>query len=219
MKRTILLIVAAFFTFMLLMACSSQKEPAELAMQAAEQAVNATKGEAAKFAPEQMAALETALASVKEKMEKKEYEAVLAEAQAIPGKAKDVLAAATAKKDELTKKWTDLSQKVPQMVGAIQTKVDELSQLKPKKLPKDMTVEKLAEAKTALEGIKTDFAKVQETFKAGKMADAIAAAAPLQEKALKAMEALGIAPAPEAAPAVPATPAAPAAPALPPAAK
>ena len=211
MKRNILLVVAAFFTFILLMACSSQKEPAQLAVQAAEQAVNATKVEAGKFAPEQMTALETALASVKDKMEKKEYEAALAEAQAIPGKAKDVLAAATAKKDELTKKWTDLGQKVPAMVGAIQSKVDELSQLKPKKLPKDMTVEKLAEAKTALEAIKTDFAKVQETFKAGNMAEAIAAAAPLQEKALKAMEALGIAPAPEvpAAPAAPATPAAP----------
>ncbi len=218
MKRNILIIVAAFFTFILLMACSSQKEPAQLAVQAAEQAVNATKVEAGKFAPEQMAALETALASAQDKMEKKEYEAALAEAQAIPAKAKDVLAAATAKKDELTKKWTDLSQKVPQMVGAIQAKVDELSQLKPKKLPKDMTVEKLAEAKTALEAIKADFAKVQETFKAGNMADAIAAATPIKEKALKAMEALGIAPAPEV-PAAPAAPAAPATPAAPPAAK
>jgi len=218
MKRNILLIVAALFTFVFLMACSSQKEPAQLAVRAAEQAVNATKGEAVKFVPEQMASLETALASVKDKMAKKEYEAALAEAQAIPGKAKDVLAAATAKKDELTRKWTDLSQKLPQMVEAIQAKVDALSQLKPKKLPKDMTVEKLAEAKTALEAIKADFAKAQETFKTGNMADAIAVATPIKDKAVKAMEALGIAPPPEV-PATPAVPVAPAAPAAPPAAK
>jgi len=215
MKRIFVSIVATLFIAVMLMACADEKGPAELGMQAAEQAVNAAKAEAAKFVPDQMAALSAALASAKDKMAKKEYKAALAEAQAIPGKAKDVLAAAKAKKDELTKKWTDLSQGLPQMIEAIQGKVDALSQLKPKKLPKDMTVEKLAEAKTALEAVKADFAKAQETFKAGNMADAIAAATAVKDKTVKAMETLGIAPPPE----VPAAPTAPAAPAAPAAAK
>jgi peptidoglycan hydrolase CwlO-like protein len=226
MKRIFVSMVAMLFIAVMLMACASDKEPAQLAVQAAEQATNAARAEATKFVPDQMTALDAALASVKDKMEKKEYKVALAEAQAIPGMVQQVLAAVQAKKDELSKKWTDLAQGIPPMVEAIQSKVDALSQLKPKKLPKDMTVEKVAEAKTALEAVKADLAKAQEIFKAGNVTEAIAAATAVKEKAVKAMEALGIAPPPEApavsatpAPAAPATPAAPVAPAASPEAK
>jgi len=196
------------FMVVMLMACASDKKPAELAMQAAEQAVNAAKAEAVKLVPDQAAALEAALASAKDKMAKKEYKEALAEAQALPAKAKEVQTAAKAKKDELTKKWTELTQEFPQMVEAIQGKVDSLEKLK--KLPKDMTAEKLAQAKSGLDAIKADWAKAQESFKSGSIADALAVAATIKEKGVKAMEALGIS-LPPAAPAVPATPAAPAA--------
>jgi chromosome segregation ATPase len=210
MKRIFVSSVATLFMLVMLMACASDKKPAELAMQAAEQAVNAAKAEAVKLVPDQAAALEAALASAKEKMAKKEYKEALAEAQALPAKTQEVVAAAKAKKEELTKKWTELTQEFPQMVEAIQGKVDSLDKLK--KLPKDMTAEKLAEVKTGLDAIKADWAKAQESFKSGNIADGLAAAATIKEKGVKAMEALGIAPAP-AAPAVPEVPAAPAAPA------
>ena len=180
-------------------------------MKAAEQAVAATKAEAVKFVPDQAAALETALTSAKDKLAKEEFEAATAEAQALPGKAQQVLAAAKAKKEELTKKWTELSAGLPPMVEAIQSKVDALSQLKPKKLPKDMTVEKLAEAKSGLEAVKTDLAKAEESFKSGNIAEAITMATAVKDKAAKAMEALGI----TAAPATPVAPAAPATPEVP----
>lgn len=212
MKKIFASIVAALFVAVMFAACADEKGPAELAMQAADQAVNAVKAEAVKFVPEQVATLEAALASAKEKMGKEEYKEALAEAQAIPGKAKEVLAAAKAKKDELTKKWTELTQGVPQMVEAVQGKVNELAALK--KLPKEMTAEKLAEAKTGLDAIKADWTKAQESFTAGNIADALAVANTVKEKTTKAMEALGIAIAPEA-PAVSGAPAAPAAPAEP----
>lgn len=221
MKRIFVSILAILFITVMLMACADKKGPAELAMKAAEQAVAATKAEAVKFVPDQVGALETTLAAAKDKLAKKEYEAATAEALTLPGKAKYVMAAAKAKKEELTKKWTDLSGGLPQMIEAIQSKVDALSQLKPKKLPKDMTVLKLAEAKTVLEAVKADLAKAMETFKVGNMTDAIAMATAVKDKTVKAMEALGIAP-PTVVPAAPAAtsaPAAPAAPAAPPAAK
>lgn len=215
MKRSFIFVVLALFTVIVFfIACARDKEPAQLAVQAAEQAVNAVQAEVTKFVPDQMAALKAALDSVNDKMAKEEYKAALAEAQAIPGMAQDVLAKAQAKKDELTKKWTDMTQGIPQMVDASQAKVDELSQLKPKKLPKDITVEKLAEVKTTIEAVKADLAKAQETFKAGSMTEAIAAATIVKEKASKAMESLGITPTPS----TPEAPA-PAAPVAPPAAK
>jgi DNA repair exonuclease SbcCD ATPase subunit len=212
MKRSIISIAAALLIAMMFMACADEKGPAELAMQAAEQAVNAAKAEAVKFAPEKAAGLDAALASVKEKMAKKEYKEALAEAQTIPDKAKEVLTAAKAKKDELTKKWDELVQAVPPMVAALQTKVDELGQLK--KLPKEMTAEKLAEAKAGLDAVKADWAKAEESFKAGNFSEALTAAGAIKEKATKQMEALGLSIAP-VAPATPGTPAVPAAPTAP----
>ena len=210
-KRLVTIAVAVSVVVVFLIGCADKKGPAELAMKAAEQAVAATKAEAVKFVPDQAAALETALTSAKDKLAKEEFEAATAEAQALPGKAQQVLAAAKAKKEELTKKWTELSAGLPPMVEAIQSKVDALSQLKPKKLPKDMTVEKLAEAKSGLEAVKTDLAKAEESFKSGNIAEAITMATAVKDKAAKAMEALGI----TAAPATPVAPAAPATPEVP----
>lgn len=204
MKRNFVSIVVSLAVVVLfLAACADKKGPAELAMKAAEQAVATTKAEAVKFVPDQAAALEKALLSAKEKLAKEEYEAASAEAQAIPAKAAAVTMAAKAKKDELTKKWTDLTQGIPQMVEAIQTKIDDLSKLK--KLPKGMTADIVAEAKSGLEAVKTDWAKAQDSLKTGNIADAISVAAAVKEKATKAMETLGIAAAP-VAPAVPAAP-------------
>lgn len=190
MKRIFVSIVAMLFISVLFMACADEKGPAELAMKAAEQAVAATKAEAEKLVPDQVAALESALASAKDKLAKGEFKEALSEAQGLVGKAKDVLAAAQAKKDELTQKWTELSQGLPQMIEAIQGKVDDLSKLK--KLPKAITAEKLAEAKSGLEAVKADLAKAQESFTSGNIEEAIAVATVVKEKAAKAMESLGI---------------------------
>ncbi len=203
MKKTFLsLVIVAFVGSLMLMACAGDKGPAELAVKAAEEAVNAVKGEAAKIVPDQVKSLEGALAAVKEKFAKGEYKAVVAEANALAGKAKEALAAAKAKKEELTKKWTEIGQELPKMVGALQSRVDILS--KAKKLPANLTADKLGEVKSFLASAKDEWAKAQESFKAGNFADSVNLAASLKEKAAKAMGTLGMtvpAPAPAAAPA------------------
>lgn len=206
MKRVIVRIAAVLLMAAMLMACADEKGPVQMALQAAEQAVEAAKAEAVKFVPEKAASLDAAIVSVKEKIAKKEYKEALAEAQAIPDKANETLEAAKAKKDELTKKWDELAQSLAPMVSAIQAKVDELSQLK--KLPKEITTEKLTEVKTALDAMKADWAKAEESLKAGKFMDALMTATPVKEKAAKLMEELGLTIAPDAA----TTPVAPAAP-------
>lgn len=188
------LLVSLFF----IISCSGSKGPAEMAIKASEEAVNATKAEAAKILPDEVKMLEDSLASVKEKFVKKEYKAALEEATALSGKAKDVLAAAKAKKDEFTQKWNAMSQELPQMVTDIQAKVDSLSKVK--KLPANLTKQALEEAKTDLASVKEDWAKAEESFKAGSFADAVNAATAIKDKALKIMETLGMS-APAAAPA------------------
>lgn len=181
----------------LILACSGSKKPAEMAIKAAEEAVTATKAEAVKIVPDEVKSLEDALASVKEKFVKGEYKAALEEATALSGKAKDVLAAAKAKKEEFTQKWNAMSQELPQMVADIQTKVDSLAKVK--KLPANLTKDKLEEAKVSLASLKEDWTKAEENFKAGSFADAINVATAVKDKALKIMETLGMsAPAPAA---------------------
>jgi hypothetical protein len=199
MKKSILSIaVILLFTALTFTACTdADKAPAELAIQGAEQAVNAAKIEIGKIAPDEIAAIEKSLISAKEKMAKKEYKAALAEAQAIVNKTKDAIAAAKAKAEaakaklaELTKKWTEMSEGLPKMIEAVQSRVDILS--KSKKLPKTLTADKFAEAKAGLSSAKEDWTKAQESFTAGKVEEAVSAATAIKEKATKAMDALGM---------------------------
>jgi hypothetical protein len=188
----ILLLVSAF----MLAACGGGKGPAEEAIKAAEAAVATAKVEAGKLLPDDMKSLEGALAAVKEKFAKGDYKAVVGEAQGLVGKANDLVASAKTKKEELTKSWTTLSEGLPKMVGAIQSRVDILS--KSKKLPANLTAEKFAEAKSGLEAATADWAKAQEGFKSGNLAEAVALANTVKGKAVQAMEILGL-PVPAAA--------------------
>ncbi|MHB8138692.1 MAG: hypothetical protein ACYDGO_09950 [Smithellaceae bacterium] len=198
MKKSFLIItVILLFAACMLVACGkADKGSAELAITAATEAINTAKAEIGKIAPDEIAALETTLASAKEKLDKGDYNGALTEAQGIVSKAKDVVTAAKAKKDEvlakvdLTQKWKDLSQGLPKMVAALQSRVDILSQAK--KLPGNLTTEKFAEVKTDLAAVKEDWTKAQESFKSGNVADAISTATSVKEKAVKAMETLGM---------------------------
>ncbi|HPC07892.1 MAG TPA: hypothetical protein PLF77_03200, partial [Smithella sp.] len=142
--------------------------------------------------------LEDSLAAVKEKFVKGEYKAALEEATALSARAKEVLDAAKAKKEELTGKWTEMSQGLPKMFEDIQGKVDGLSKLK--KLPASLTKEKFEEAKATLASAKDEWAKAQTSFAGGDFSTAVSMATVLKDKALKIMETLGMS-APEAAPA------------------
>lgn len=203
MKKIIVgLAVVLFVSISFLMACSGGKSAAELAIKTAEEAVNATKAEAAKIVPDQVKSLEDALAAAKEKVIKGEYKEALGEATALAGKAREVLAAAKAKKEELTNKWTELSQGLPKMVEEIQGKVDSLSKVK--KLPASITKEGLEEAKAGLASLREEWGKVQQIFTSGNFVEAVNGATSLKDKATKIMEALGMsvpAAAPVAAPA------------------
>lgn len=218
MKRKIFCLVVTLFVFVsvsFLISCSGSKGPAEIAIKAAEEAVNVTKAEAAKIVPDEVKSLEDSLAVVKEKFVQKEYKAALEEATTLATKAKEVLAAAKVKKEELTKKWTELSQGIPQMVTDIQGKLDSLSNVK--KLPAKITKEGFEEAKAGFVSLQDDWTKAQASFTSGNFTEAVNMASSLKDKAVKIMESLGmsvpVAEAPAPAAATPAPAPAPSAPA------
>lgn len=188
-KPVVLILILAVGAFMFA-ACSSDKGPAEQAIKAAEDAVNAAKGEAAKYIPSEVKSIEDALAAAKDKLAKGDYKAALGEAQGLVGKAGGLAEAAKAKKEELTKAWTDYNEQLPKMVAAIQSRVDILS--KSKKLPANLTAETFEEVKNGLSAAKEEWDKAQQGFQAGNLADAVSLAGSVKERAVKAMETLGL---------------------------
>jgi hypothetical protein len=189
-KRSLWLGVAVMVCLFLVAACARDKEPAELGLKAAEEALNAGKAEIGKYVPEQLKGLEAAIKGAKEKMEKKEYTEALNAVKDIPGKVKEAAAAAAAKKAELTKNWEAVSAELPKMVEAIKGKVDALA--KTKKLPAGIDKAKLEGAKTGLAEITQGWADADAAFKAGNISDALAKANVLKGKAAEIMASLGI---------------------------
>lgn len=189
MRTYLSIIVAVLFAFSLA-ACSSGKAPAEQAIKAAEEAFNAAKGEAVKYVPDQVKTVEDALNAAKDSFAKKDYAAATSAATSVAAKAKELIAAAAAKKDELTKSWEDLSGGLPQMLDAVKSRVDILS--KSKKLPANLDKEKFEGAQSGLAEATKVWDEANSAFKEGNLANAVAKATAVKEKASEIMAALGM---------------------------
>ncbi len=103
-----------------------------------------------------------------------------------------MLFACTASKEsaEMTAKWTALDTGIPKMLESLQSRVDILSQSK--KLPASISAEAFTQVKSALASAKDEWTKAKETYKTGKVADAIKMGTSVKEKLVKAMETLGM---------------------------
>ena len=204
MKKTFA-IVACVLLVAGLGACATDKAPADAAIKAAEQAIQAVADDAGKYVPAQLKESQDALAAAKDKFTKGEYKEALAAATELGNKVKNLATAAAAKKEELTKAWNDLAASLPQTVASIQAKIEELG--KAKKLPKGMDKAKLAQAQEGLAGITKAWDEASAAFTAGNLGEALGRASNLKEKGAEVMALLGMSPPPAAAPAEAAAPA------------
>jgi hypothetical protein len=175
---------------LVLVACASDKDPAEKAIKAAEDLVNSTVPEASKYVPDQAKALQDSLKGVKDTFAKGDYKAALAGAGEISGKAKAVADTAAAKKAELAKSWADMSAGMPKVLDAIKSRVDILSQAK--KLPAGMDKAAVDGAKSGLDTITKTWADAQSAFTSGNVTDALAKASTVKTQAAEIMTKLGM---------------------------
>lgn len=189
----------------LLVSCSSDKVPADTAIKAADQAIAAAAPEAQTYVPDMLKEAQDALKAAQDQFAKGDYKAALASAQALSTKAADLVAAAAAKKAELTKLWEETSGSLPKMVEAITGRITELG--KSKKLPKGVDAAKVSLAKDGLAGMTKSWEEATAAFGAGNLQDALDKSKGLKEKGTEIMALLGMA-APAAAPAPAAEPAA-----------
>jgi hypothetical protein len=189
MKRIVSITVALLFAAVL-GACSSAKAPAEQAIKAAEEALNASKAEAMKYVPDQVKGVEDALKAAKDTFAKGDYAGATTAATGAAAKAKELVAAAAARKAELTKGWEELSAGMPKTIADIESRLAALS--KSKKLPKGLDKAKLESAKSGLDEISKSWDESVKAFKEGSLADALAKAKGAKSKADEVMSTLGM---------------------------
>jgi hypothetical protein len=181
----------------LLVGCMSEKAPAEQAIASAESALVQIRDMAQKYAPDQLQAVDAQLSSLKDALAKGDYKAVLAGAPALNTAISTLKDAASAKQqeaDEVLAKakdaWGPISTEVPKMVDAIQSRVDILS--KSHHLPKGVTKDSLAAAKSSLDSMKSSWSAASNAATGGDYATAMTKAQAVKDQASQVMKSLGM---------------------------
>jgi hypothetical protein len=171
---------------MLFAACdTAKKNAAQAAIQGAQTAYSAVADQATQYVPDQAKDVQASIQAAKDAFDKGDYGAALEAAKNLPEKIKALGAAASAKKDELTAKWTEMSSAMPGLVAAVQTKMDALT--KSHKLP--------AGAADNMASLKQTWSDASAAFQSGKLQDAMAKASAAKEKLTELQTTLGMKPA------------------------
>ena len=174
-------------------ACSSKQKPAAEVITSAESSLAAVRDDARKYVPESLAAVDAKLAALKDSLADKKYDAVIAGGADLKGGITQLEGEVAQKRAMATadaQAWTGLSTDVPQMMVAIQSRVDTLS--KSKKLPSGMNAATFESVKEGLAQMKTDWAKAMAAHEAGNPIDAAASARAAQSRGREAMVMLGM---------------------------
>lgn len=191
--------LAAALSAVLIVACNMQKGQAEQAVAGAEQALNGTRDQAQKYAPEQLGGVEAQLGQLKNTYQRGDYAGTLAAAPAMMTAISGLKDAAAEKKtaaDAAAAKakddWGTASTEVPKMVDEVAKRVDTLS--KTKHLPKGVTKDNVASAKTGLDQLKTTWADATAAASSGDYTSAMSKADTVKSKTADMMKSLGMKP-------------------------
>lgn len=181
----------------LIAGCANQKAPAEQAIASADSALAQVRDMAQKYVPDQLQQVEAQLNGLKDSAAKGDYKSVLAAAPALMtaiGGLKDAAAAKQAEAQAAMAKakdaWTAMSTDVPKMVDAIQSRVDVLS--KSHHLPKGVTKDALAAAKSGLDSMKSSWNDATTAASSGDFATATTKGQAVKDQATQIMQSLNM---------------------------
>jgi hypothetical protein len=183
--RTCMVTVAA----MLLVAGCSKQAPAQHAVESVSTALTDISASAQKYQPEQFAALQVRVTSLKASFDAGNYQQVLADAPTLLNDTQALGAAAAARKDQQTKilsvEWTALAASIPDSMASVQAQIDTLSQSK-----KDAAKVDLRGAKASMANVDALWSKAQESFTVGDLDTAVNCAKDVQSKTYAAAAAI-----------------------------
>lgn len=182
---------------LLLAACANQKAPAEKAVADIEASLASIRDDASRYASTELQQVESGLASLRDNLGKKDYKAVVAAAPAVSAQLATLQQTVNAKREEAhaamvaaSEQWKTLSAEVPDMVSAIQSRVDILGQSK--KLPKNVSKDAFQAAKDGLAFMQSTWAEATAAFGAGDAVTATTKAQAVKDKGNEVLKLLGV---------------------------
>ena len=189
--------VLATLAAVLIAACANQRAPAEQAVRAAESALTDIRDMANHYAPDQLQAVDAQLNGVKDSLAKGDYKGVLAAMPALNTAISNLKDTATANQQQAEAAsakakdaWGPLSSDVPKMVDAISSRVDILS--KSHHLPKGVTKDTLAAAKSGLDSMKSAWSDASNAATSGDYTTAVSKGQAVRDQASQIMQSLGM---------------------------
>jgi hypothetical protein len=191
MKKTLTLLACVLLVAGLA-ACNTDKAPADAAIKAGDEAIQANADEAGKYVPEKLQEAQAALAAAKDLFAQGKYKEALAAGNELGPRATELAAATAAKKDELTTAWNDLAASLPPTVASLTAKIEELGAAR--RLPKGLDAATLTQAKEGLAGISLAWEEASAAFAAGNLTEAVGKASGLTQKGNEVMALLGMEP-------------------------
>ena len=187
------MILAMAAASLLVAGCGKMKNEATETVSSIESSVAAMKDDGTRYAPIAYQGVESTLATLKDSLAKEDYKTVMAGAPKLKEAVeslKTAIASGKEQYDAATTEWVALSADVPQMVAAIQSRVDTLSSSK--RLPKNVSKEAFDSAKSGLETMKATWAEASAAFTDGKPAEAAEKARAVKAKGAEVLAALGM---------------------------
>ena len=196
MKKPALWVLATLAA-VLVAGCQNQRAPAQQAVAAADSALTNVRDAAMHYDKDQLQAVDAQLQSAKDSLAKGDYKGVLAGMPALNTAIKNLGDTATAKQQEADAAnakakdaWGPMSSDVPKMVDAISSRVDILS--KSHHLPKGVTKDSLASAKSAVDSMKSTWGDASSAATAGDYATAVTKGQGVRDQASQVMHSLGM---------------------------
>lgn len=187
-------LMAAAATVLVAAGCASKEEPAAQAVASAEAALTEIRPDAVKYAPQELEAADASLAKLKQKLEKEEFKEVLADAPQLGNQVTLLKETVISKQTQMaaaTHEWERLSTEVPPMIDSMQRQIESLAGTR---LPKELTKEMFAAAKSSLEAMKSTWAEAGAAFSAGNAAEAADKGRIVEAKGQEVSAQLGMSP-------------------------
>lgn len=186
--------IAALAALLAVAAGCSQKDPAQEAITAAENALAAIYEDAQKYLPDRYAEVKGDLEKARAAFNEERYMDAITAVKDVPARAealaKDVAEAKQKKLAELNADWVRLSGSLPGLMTGIGGKLGELGKMR--RLPKGMDRQLLDEANAALGSAKSVWEEAGTAFNAGDLEGAVGKARDVEAMAQDLVTRLGM---------------------------
>ncbi len=170
-------------------ACSSQRAPAEMAVNTMDTAVEAAMPEIQKYAQTQAAGITAAVDAVKQKLSAGDYAGVLTDVPGVTTLLSEATQAAASAKASLTTEWASFAS-VPTMVTQVTAKIAEVTATR--RMPRGMTQAKVDEAKASLDTVNGLWEEAASEFSSDNLNAAISKAREAKALVEPLMSAFGL---------------------------